>query len=323
VGRPPTPAKPGRRICLRHGEPAPDPHPTWNGPSLRRPRRRIPTGPGRDHQPCPRSLSHRASAPSPATGCARPGHPSGVAGAACRRGRRARRRGHSGGTAGRPRIPLLLSNTVPPEQVLTVRAGTPPRIDGLTDGLTPAHLRTGPHPGEWSVTQVLAHRPAGADVWGDCIATRVAEARPVLSAVYSHTPIQRTDDPEREVGRRPRHPRAGRARASSGSRRRQRVATRSIVHPAASAGRPADGRGQGRLRPARLAGSPPAPPGIAARLGAARSRPLLCLRSAVRGRPYPRIGVVPPLRPLPGPVSAAAGCAPGRAGWRGAPPADA
>ncbi|MDQ3547997.1 MAG: DinB family protein [Chloroflexota bacterium] len=84
------------------------------------------------------------------------------------------------------------------EQVLTLLADTPPRIAALTDGLSPAHVRTTPNDGGWSANDVLAHLRSCADVWGGCIATMLAEDRPTLRAVNPTTWIKQTDYPDLE-----------------------------------------------------------------------------------------------------------------------------
>ena len=84
------------------------------------------------------------------------------------------------------------------EQALTLLAETPPRLEALTAGLTPAQLHTNPTPGEWSATDVLAHLRACADVWADCIAAILAEERPTLRATNPRTWIKQTDYPELE-----------------------------------------------------------------------------------------------------------------------------
>lgn len=50
------------------------------------------------------------------------------------------------------------------EQVLTLLAEGPPRIAALTDGLSPAQLRTTPSPDEWSLNDVLAHLRSCSDM---------------------------------------------------------------------------------------------------------------------------------------------------------------
>lgn len=84
------------------------------------------------------------------------------------------------------------------EQVLTMLAETPPRIAALTAGLAPAQLHTAPNPDEWSANDVLAHLRSCADVWGNCIATIIAEDTPTLRAVNPRTWIKSTDYLEQE-----------------------------------------------------------------------------------------------------------------------------
>lgn len=84
------------------------------------------------------------------------------------------------------------------DQILSLLAATPPRLAALTEGLSPAQLRTAPGPGEWSGNDVLAHLRACADVWGKSIATILAEDRPTLRAMDPRTWMTRTDYPEQE-----------------------------------------------------------------------------------------------------------------------------
>jgi hypothetical protein len=79
------------------------------------------------------------------------------------------------------------------EQILTLLAGTPPRIATLTAGLAPAQLHATPSPDEWSANDVLAHLRACADMWGNCIMAMLAEDRPTLRAVNPRTWIKKTD----------------------------------------------------------------------------------------------------------------------------------
>ena len=84
------------------------------------------------------------------------------------------------------------------EQVLTLLAETPARIEALTAGLPPARLRAAPSQDEWSANDVLAHLRACADVWGGCIATMLAEDAPTLRAVNPRAWIKKTDYPDLE-----------------------------------------------------------------------------------------------------------------------------
>ena len=79
------------------------------------------------------------------------------------------------------------------EQILTMLAAAPPRISALTASLSPAQLRTAPGPDEWSANDVLAHLRACADMWGECIATIIAEDKPTMRAINPRTWIKKTD----------------------------------------------------------------------------------------------------------------------------------
>jgi DinB family protein len=86
------------------------------------------------------------------------------------------------------------------EQVLTLLAETPTRIAALTNGLTPAQLRTAPSAGEWSVNDVLAHLRSCADARGEFTRAILAEDRPTLRAIDPNTWIKKTDYPVLEFG---------------------------------------------------------------------------------------------------------------------------
>ena len=79
------------------------------------------------------------------------------------------------------------------EQALALLEATPPRLVALTDGLTPAQLRTAPAPDEWSANDVLAHLRACADMWGKSIMAMLAEDTPTLRAVNPRTWIKQTN----------------------------------------------------------------------------------------------------------------------------------
>jgi DinB superfamily len=68
------------------------------------------------------------------------------------------------------------------KQMLTMLSEMPARIAALTSGLAPDKLHAAPNPGEWSANDVLAHLRSCADVWGNYIATIVAEDRPTIRA---------------------------------------------------------------------------------------------------------------------------------------------
>lgn len=84
------------------------------------------------------------------------------------------------------------------EQVLALLTETPARIEALTAGLSPAQSRAAPSQDEWSANDVLAHLRACADVWGDCIATMLAEDAPMLRAVNPRAWIKKTNYPDLE-----------------------------------------------------------------------------------------------------------------------------
>lgn len=92
----------------------------------------------------------------------------------------------------------MADESVTVEQVLALLGPAPARIAALTDGLMPAHLRTRPAPDEWSTNDVLAHLRACADVWGDCIATILAEDNPTIRAIDPRTWMTRTNYPDLE-----------------------------------------------------------------------------------------------------------------------------
>jgi hypothetical protein len=81
---------------------------------------------------------------------------------------------------------------LPIEQVLTMLAQAPHQIAAETAGLTEDQLHTAPKEGEWSANDVLAHIRSSADVWGNYIATILAEERPTLRAVSPRAWTKRT-----------------------------------------------------------------------------------------------------------------------------------
>lgn len=92
----------------------------------------------------------------------------------------------------------MADESVTVEQVLALLSAAPPRLAELTDVLTPAQLRARPTPDEWSTNDVLAHLRACADVWGDCIATILAEDNPTIRAIDPRTWMTRTNYPHLE-----------------------------------------------------------------------------------------------------------------------------
>ena len=90
-------------------------------------------------------------------------------------------------------MPSESSRSLTIEQALALLEATPPRLAALTDGLTPAQLRTAPAPDEWSANDVLAHLRACADMWGKSIMAMLAEDTPTLRAVNPRTWIKQTN----------------------------------------------------------------------------------------------------------------------------------
>jgi hypothetical protein len=84
------------------------------------------------------------------------------------------------------------------EEALSLLAQTPTRIAALTDGLTPALLRTAPGPNEWSANDVLAHLRSCADMWGSYMMKILAEDRPTIRVVNPRAWIKQTDYPALE-----------------------------------------------------------------------------------------------------------------------------
>ena len=72
-------------------------------------------------------------------------------------------------------------------------AETPPLIAALTEGRDAAQLQTRPTPDAWSAVELLAHLRACADVWGNCIATILAEDHPTIRAINPGAWIEQTD----------------------------------------------------------------------------------------------------------------------------------
>jgi len=87
---------------------------------------------------------------------------------------------------------------LPTDQILSLLAAAPGHIAAAAAGLSPEQLRTAPTPGEWSANDILAHLRACADVWGDCIATILAEEHPTIRAMNPRTWMARTDYPQQE-----------------------------------------------------------------------------------------------------------------------------
>ncbi|HEY0736287.1 MAG TPA: DinB family protein [Herpetosiphonaceae bacterium] len=86
------------------------------------------------------------------------------------------------------------------EQVLTLLAAGPSRIDELTADLPPEQLRASQPDGGWSVVEVLAHLRSCADVWGNCIEVIIAQDEPTIRAINPTTWINGTNYREQAFG---------------------------------------------------------------------------------------------------------------------------
>jgi hypothetical protein len=86
------------------------------------------------------------------------------------------------------------------EQCLALLQETPERIAAMTEGLTPAQLRSAPSDGEWSLVGVLAHLRACADMWGAAMLRIITEDHPAFVAVNPRAWIKKTDYPALEFG---------------------------------------------------------------------------------------------------------------------------
>ena len=82
---------------------------------------------------------------------------------------------------------------LPPGDILALLRDNPARIAAMTANLSPEQLRSSPEPDVWSVTDILAHLRACADVWGDCMSTMLAEDHPTIRAINPRGWIERTD----------------------------------------------------------------------------------------------------------------------------------
>ena len=86
------------------------------------------------------------------------------------------------------------------EQILEVLASTPGRLAAITAGATAADLRRPQKPREWSMTELLAHLRACADVWGGAILTILDDEDATIRAINPTTWIKGTDYPTLEFG---------------------------------------------------------------------------------------------------------------------------
>ncbi len=87
----------------------------------------------------------------------------------------------------------MATKLFPVEKILTLLKQNPVTMAELMAALTPKQLRDVPAEGEWSAVEVLAHLRSCADVWGDCIATILAEDHPTIRAINPRTWIKSTN----------------------------------------------------------------------------------------------------------------------------------
>jgi hypothetical protein len=85
-----------------------------------------------------------------------------------------------------------------PEQIVSLLAETPRRLEALARDLTPAQLRTPAEPGEWSANDVLAHFRSCVDTRGTALRRILAEESPTIRAINPRTWIESTNYGELE-----------------------------------------------------------------------------------------------------------------------------
>ena len=85
----------------------------------------------------------------------------------------------------------------PPDivQIISLLAETPPRIASAVSGLDHRLLNSKPDPNSWSVSDILAHLNACAEVWGTQIDQMLAQNNPTLRHISPRTWIRRTEFP--------------------------------------------------------------------------------------------------------------------------------
>jgi CelD/BcsL family acetyltransferase involved in cellulose biosynthesis len=81
------------------------------------------------------------------------------------------------------------------DEILAILPKTPVRITSATRGLTEAQLRAAPAPGEWSVSENLAHLRAAHDILGASILRILAEDRPAWRRMSPREWMRKTDYP--------------------------------------------------------------------------------------------------------------------------------
>lgn len=79
------------------------------------------------------------------------------------------------------------------ESVLILLVATPRRIESVSRGIEISKLLFKPHPDAWSVSDILAHLRACADVWGKSIVEMIAQDQPKLRYISPRSWIRKTD----------------------------------------------------------------------------------------------------------------------------------
>ena len=78
------------------------------------------------------------------------------------------------------------------ETKLTALAETPSFIADVSGGLKEVELRLSPAPGEWSMTELLAHLHACAEIWGDDIARMLTRDEPTFTKPHPRQVMKET-----------------------------------------------------------------------------------------------------------------------------------
>ncbi len=92
----------------------------------------------------------------------------------------------------------MASSAMTRDEILDLLRRHPALIESIVAGLSADQLRASTEEDGWSVSDVLAHLRACADVWGGCIARIIAEDTPAIRAISPRTWIKRTDYPSLE-----------------------------------------------------------------------------------------------------------------------------
>src|SRR5687767_12929035 len=90
-------------------------------------------------------------------------------------------------------VSLVYDTPLTIDQVLTQLTEQPKAIAALTAGLPRTRLHRAPSRDEWSINGVLAHLRSCSDMWGQYMATIIAEDHPTIRAMNPTTWIKRTN----------------------------------------------------------------------------------------------------------------------------------